>query len=70
MAIFQPSNVIPSSFAGIGGQTVDANDNMSVSWQVNGNSPMTAFKLQIYNNKTNENVLDSTIITLDNPFYG
>lgn len=70
MAIFQPSNVIPSSFAGIGGQTVDANDNMSVSWQVNGNSPMTAFKLQIYNNKTNENVLDSSIITLDNPFYG
>lgn len=73
MAIFQPSNVIPSNFAGIGGQTIDANNNVFISWQVNGNSPMTAFRIQIYNNKTNTQtvVKDTGVITPNNaPFYG
>nr|DAU13423.1 MAG TPA: Lactonase, 7-bladed beta-propeller [Caudoviricetes sp.] len=70
MAIFQPSNIIPSNFAGIGGQTIDATSNISVSWQVNGNSPMTAFQLQFYNNKTSVLVKDTGKISLDTPFYG
>ena len=49
MAIYQPSNVIPSSFAGINEQTVDANKEIRISWQVNGNSPMTGFRIKIYN---------------------
>lgn len=50
MAIQQPSNIAPSSFAGVGGGTVDVSDNVSVSWQVNGMSPMKAFQIVIYPN--------------------
>lgn len=70
MAIYQPSNVIPSTFAGLNEQTIDASENISISWQVNGNSPMTAFRLQIYNNATNVEVKDTGEITLDTPFFG
>lgn len=70
MAIFQPSNVIPSTFAGIGGQTVDVSDKIIISWQVNGNSPMTAFRIQLYKNSTNVLTKDTGVITLDTPFYG
>ena len=45
MALFQPTNIIPSSFT-VG--VVDAVDTASVSWQVNGNSAMTAFKIDFY----------------------
>lgn len=72
MAIYQPSNVIPSSFAGVGLGVVDVNNNILISWQVNGNSPMTAFRIQIYNNASSTNVLvkDTNIISLTAPFYG
>lgn len=72
MAIYQPSNVIPSSFAGAGLGVVDVNNNILISWQVNGNSPMTAFRIQIYNNaSSNESLVKETeIISLSNPFYG
>lgn len=47
MALFQPSNITPSSFAGIGGGVVAASSLVSVTWQINGNSPMTGFRIQI-----------------------
>lgn len=48
MALFQPTNVIPSSFT-VG--VVDAaNDTAQISWQVNGNSAMTAYKIDFYSN--------------------
>lgn len=70
MAIFQPSNITPSNFAGLGSQTIDVKDNISISWQVNGNSSMTAFRIQIYNNSTSIEVKDTGRIALDSPFYG
>lgn len=73
MAIYQPSNIIPSNFAGVGLGTVDATDKVSISWQVNGNSPMTAFQIQIYNNATNVLVKNTGKITDGIPvngFYG
>lgn len=76
MAIFQPSNIIPSSFAGIGLGVLDVNDNINISWQVNGNSPMTAFQIQIYNNTqvANANPIYNTgVLTVGIPtggFYG
>ena len=73
MAIYQPSNVIPSSFAGINEQTVDANKEIRISWQVNGNSPMTGFRIKIYNNETTTTtpVKDTGILQPSNlPFYG
>lgn len=61
MALFQPSNITPSSFAGFGQGTVDANDSVRVSWQLNGNSPMVAFKIDIYRN-TGDSIQDTTPI--------
>lgn len=57
MPIFQPTNIIPSSFAGIGGGTVDVNRSIYISWQVNGNTPLTAFTITIQENNT-----DSTLV--------
>ena len=48
MALFQPTNVIPSSFT-VG--VVDAiRDLVQISWQVNGNSAMTAYKIEFFEN--------------------
>ena len=72
MALYQPSNIIPSSFAGIGGGVVDVNDNVSISWQVNGNSPLLGEIIYIYTNDA-----ASTLVHTYNPsgslhsgFYG
>ncbi len=47
MALFQPINVIPSSFTD---GVVDVNDYAQISWQVNGNSSMTAYQIDFYQN--------------------
>ena len=58
MALFQPTNVIPSSFT-VG--VVDAaNDTAQVSWQVNGNSAMIAFEIEFCQNDTNSTVITRT----------
>lgn len=69
MALFQPTNVIPSTFNGTG--TVDATQNIAVSWQVNGNSPMVAYRIVIMQNDTESTEMLSTgKLTLVTPFYG
>lgn len=72
MAIYQPSNIIPSTFAGVGLGTVDVNDNVNLSWQVNGNSPLTAYQIKIYdNNQTTPTIVYLGDFTTVNPaFYG
>lgn len=70
MALFQPSNITPSSFAGIGGGVVDVNDNISISWQVNGNSPMVGEQIQIYTNDASGTLVHEYPMTLHNEFYG
>lgn len=58
MALFQPTNVIPSSFT-VG--VVDAaKDTAQVSWQVNGNSAMIAFEIEFCQNDTDSTVITST----------
>lgn len=47
MALYQPTNVIPSSYTK---ETIDVNDTMEISWQVNGNSAMIAFQVDFYLN--------------------
>lgn len=47
MALYQPTNAIPSSYTK---GTIDVNDAMEISWQVNGNSAMTAFQIDFYLN--------------------
>lgn len=69
--LFQPTNVIPSSFAGVGGDLIDATDGMTISWQVNGTSPMTGYQIIIYrNNTTSDQLYDTGEVTLSDPFYG
>ena len=69
MALFQPTNVTPSNFNGTG--TIDATENLDISWQVNGNSPMVAYQLVIMQNDTaSTEKYDSGKITLSAPFYG
>ena len=46
--LYQPTNVYPSMTGALGNGVVDANGNLTVSWQVNGNSPLTAFQIVIY----------------------
>lgn len=52
MALYQPSNITPSTFAGIGAGVIDAADNISISWQVNGTSAMTGYTITVYRNTT------------------
>lgn len=55
--LFQPSNIYPSTFSGIGAGTVDVTQGLSVSWQVNGDTPMTAYEIKIYQNDTASTLL-------------
>lgn len=57
MALYQPTNAIPSSYTK---GTVDVNDTMEISWQVNGNSAMTAFQIDFYLNDYASTYVTST----------
>lgn len=69
--LFQPTNVIPSALSGEGNGTIDATKALVISWQVNGNSPMVAYRIQIMkNNEQSDHMLDSGKVTLSTPFFG
>lgn len=69
--LFQPTNIFPSSRGGLGNGTIDATQDLVVSWQVNGNSPMVAFQIVIYQNDTASTQVYSTgKLTDGTPFYG
>lgn len=70
MALYQPSNITPSTFAGIGGGVIDATDNVSISWQVNGTSAMTGFSIAIYQNNSSSTSVGSFSVDLSPAFYG
>lgn len=72
MAIFQPSNVIPSTFASFGLGTIDVNSDINLSWQVNGNSPLTAYQIKIYDNNQNTTtpIYIGEITPVSPAFYG
>ena len=71
MALYQPTNIFPSSFAGVGGGVVDVTQPLTVSWQVNGSSAMTAYQIKIYENTTaSKLVYNSDRVNLQHPFYG
>ena len=67
--LFQPSNIAPSTLSGFGIGTVDVTQGLDVSWQVNGDSPMTAYQITIYQNDSNSTQMYTTgQITLGTPF--
>lgn len=71
MPLYQPSNITPSSFAGMGAGVIDANDQVSISWQVNGTAALTGFSIAIYQNTASSTPV-ATLISGPNfqPFYG
>ena len=71
MALNQPTNIIPSELSGVGNGTVDVTQGLNVSWQINGDSPMTAYQINIYANDTASTQLYTTgKQSLSTPFYG
>lgn len=71
MPLYQPTNIFPSSFAGVGGGVIDVTQPLTVSWQVNGSSALTYYQIQIYENTTASNlVYNSGQTAVNPPFFG
>lgn len=71
MALYMPTNVSPSTMGAWGDGTVDLNNGLNISWQVNGNSAMQAFQIRIYENDSLSTKIYDTGRRPDNcPFYG
>lgn len=71
MAIFQPSLVIPDARSGIGLGVVDATQDMTVSWHINGASALTAFSITVYtNDAASTQVYTTGQLTDGCPAYG
>lgn len=65
----QPSNISPDEINGSG--TVDLSQNVTVTWQVSGDSAMTAYKIDFYQNNATSTLLGTTgKVTLNTPFWG
>lgn len=71
MALFMPTNVSPSTLGELGNGTVDVTEGLTVSWQVDGQNAMTAFRIRIMENTAQSKQLyDTGIVTDGCPFYG
>lgn len=69
--LFMPTNITPSTWGEPGNGTVDVTKGITVSWQVNGNSFMTAFMISIYKNDTSGTLVFQTDKLTDGcPFAG
>ena len=76
--LYEPTNIIPSTMTQTG--TVAATtDNVNIQWQVNGNSAMTMFQIDVMQNNADSTFVYSTGIVTENstvaqgyslPFYG
>ena len=69
--LFEPTYVIPDLRNGLGSGVIDAADPFSVSWRVNGQPYMAAFRIVIYtNDAASTQVFDTGRLTDGCPFYG
>ena len=67
--LFQPSNISPDEISGTG--CIDVGEAMNVSWQVNGDSAMTAYQIDIAQNDAASTPIYSTgKQELATPFWG
>lgn len=67
--LFQPTNIVPDEVNGQG--CVDVTDDLEVSWQVNGDSAMVAYKITIYeNNAASTQLYTTDEVDIDEPFWG
>lgn len=71
MALYQPTQIVPSTLSGLGDGVIDATEDLVVSWQINGFSAMNAYKIVIYqNDSVSTQMLDTGKVTLLDPVYG
>lgn len=73
MSLLQATNIEPSvSGAGDrGSAVVDLTEGLTISWQVNGSSPMVAYRVWIYkNDAASTSMYNTSRIPLATPFYG
>lgn len=71
MALYQPTNITPDLISGVENGVVFSNPggNVDVSWTVNGNSPLTAYQIEFFQNNAASTVGTNTgKIVLDTPF--
>lgn len=71
MAIYQPTNITPDLISGEANGVVfiAAGTNITVSWQVNGNSQLVAYQIDFFKNDADSTAAGSTgKITLGTPF--
>ena len=71
MALYQPVWVFPDVRNGLGQGTVDADNDLTVSWHISGQSAMVAFRITIYSNNAASTQLYTTGKKTDGcPTYG
>lgn len=58
MPIFEPTQIVPSSFTT--SETIAVAENVSIQWQINGNSALTAFQIDMYQNTATSEFIYST----------
>jgi hypothetical protein len=72
MALYQPINVTPDLIGGIENGVIfyeDGTPSIPISWDVQGNSPMTAYQIEVLKNDTSSTQTDTTgKITFDIPY--
>ena len=71
MAIYQPTNITPDLISGVENGVVFSNPGgyVDVSWAVNGNSPMTAYQIEFFqNNAASTPGTDTGKVVLAHPF--
>ena len=75
LQLFQPTNITPDTRGSFGNGVVEVDipgitsDYISVSWQVNGNTPMTAFKID-FTDMDGTALYTTGKLTNNCPFYG
>lgn len=63
--LHQPTNITPSSLANIGNTAVNAYDALTVTWQLNGDTPLVAYKIDFYlNNSTSQSLFSTGKVTV------
>lgn len=71
MALQMATNISPDSLNGVGGGVFDALTGLTVSWQVNGASPLLAYQIVLQENDAESTQVYTTgKVTLADPFYG
>lgn len=72
MALFQPTNIIPSTFAANGNSTIDTSGLIDIEWQINGSSPLSSFQIDVFSNDAASTLVHSTGVVSAgaSPVYG